>query len=66
MAYSKLLRHEVLREEYPPLEDRIEYFERMLAKNPNNPMKLPALANEECTDRQHTYWGSSTHAFDPW
>ena len=28
------------------MEDRIEYFERMLADNPNNPMGLLALANE--------------------
>ncbi len=29
-----------------PVESRIEYSERMLAKNPNNPMRLLALANE--------------------
>ncbi len=28
------------------LEDRIEYFERMLADNPDNPTGLLALANE--------------------
>lgn len=28
------------------MEDRIEYFERMLADNPDNPMGLLALANE--------------------
>ena len=28
------------------MEDRIEYFERMLADNPNNPTGLLALANE--------------------
>jgi predicted Zn-dependent protease len=28
------------------VEDRIEYFERMLADNPNNPTGLLALANE--------------------
>ncbi len=28
------------------MESRIEYSERMLAKNPNNPMRLLALANE--------------------
>jgi tetratricopeptide (TPR) repeat protein len=28
------------------LEDRIEYFERMLAENPDNPTGLLALANE--------------------
>ncbi len=28
------------------MEDRIEYFERMLAGNPNNPTGLLALANE--------------------
>ena len=30
----------------PLLENRIEYFERMLADNPNNPTGLLALANE--------------------
>ncbi len=28
------------------MEDRIDYFERMLADNPRNPMGLLALANE--------------------
>ena len=28
------------------MEDRIEYFERMLADNPDNPTGLLALANE--------------------
>jgi tetratricopeptide (TPR) repeat protein len=28
------------------MEDRIDYFERMLADNPDNPMGLLALANE--------------------
>jgi hypothetical protein len=28
------------------VEDRIEYFERMLADNPDNPTGLLALANE--------------------
>ncbi|HEX2729407.1 MAG TPA: hypothetical protein VHM16_06595 [Rubrobacteraceae bacterium] len=28
------------------MEDRIAYFERMLADNPDNPMGLMALANE--------------------
>jgi Tfp pilus assembly protein PilF len=28
------------------LEDRIEYFERMLADNPDNPTRLLALAKE--------------------
>ena len=28
------------------MEDRIEYYERMLADNPNNPTGLLALANE--------------------
>jgi tetratricopeptide (TPR) repeat protein len=28
------------------MEDRIDYFERMLADNPNNPTGLLALANE--------------------
>ncbi len=28
------------------MEDRIDYFERMLAGNPDNPMGLLALANE--------------------
>ena len=28
------------------MEDRIEYFERMLASNPDNPTGLLALANE--------------------
>jgi len=28
------------------VEDRIDYFERMLADNPRNPMGLLALANE--------------------
>jgi len=29
-----------------PMEDRIDYFERMLADNPDNPTGLLALANE--------------------
>jgi len=33
-------------EEEALVEDRIEYFERMLADNPDNPMGLLALANE--------------------
>src|SRR5215212_87439 len=28
------------------MDDRIDYFERMLAENPDNPMGLLALANE--------------------
>jgi hypothetical protein len=32
------------REEH--VEDRINYFERMLADNPDNPTGFPALANE--------------------
>ena len=28
------------------MEDRIEYYERMLADNPDNPTGLLALANE--------------------
>jgi hypothetical protein len=36
----------VLRRREELLEDRIEYFERMLADNPNNPTGLLALANE--------------------
>jgi hypothetical protein len=36
----------VLRRREELLEDRIEYYERMLADNPDNPTGLLALANE--------------------
>lgn len=35
------------------MEDRIEYFERKLADNPNNPTGLLALANEYQKARRH-------------
>ena len=35
------------------MEDRIEYFERMLADNPDNPTGLLALANEYNKARRH-------------
>ncbi len=37
---------EMVGEEEALVEDRIEYFERMLADNPDNPTGLLALANE--------------------
>ena len=35
------------------MEDRIKYFERMLAKNPHNPTGLLALANEYQKSERH-------------
>ena len=35
------------------VEDRIDYFERMLADNPDNPTGLLALANEYQKARRH-------------
>ena len=37
------------------VEDRIDYFERMLADNPDNPTGLLALANEYRVHPSHTY-----------
>jgi predicted Zn-dependent protease len=45
VTYTNLPGREVLREERS-VEDRINYFERMLADNPDNPTGLLALANE--------------------
>jgi hypothetical protein len=38
------------------MEDRINYFERMLADNPDNPTGLLALANEYQKAERYEDW----------
>jgi tetratricopeptide (TPR) repeat protein len=46
VPYTKSGKGQGLGEKEGFVEDRIEYFERMLADNPDNPTGLLALANE--------------------